>query len=510
MNKSTFDTSFSQAELLHLSVSRHPDFPAITFEGTTYSYKTFWNKIMRVAHWLQQHNIRSGDNIAYVGTNHISFLEMLFAANLIGARFVPMNFRLARNEMLHILNDAKVVLVVADEPSAKLLSGVEESVTKLIVDGHMPGWLEYNDLADLSGTNKIPEAAANEDALILYTSGTTGASKGAVLTNRNLFWNFINTVTCGEPIVGRVSLTCAPMFHVGGLNVTTLPTLFTGGHVVLHKGFDPEAVLKAIEALKVECFWAAPSMLLMLAAEPKFREASFASLKMLVCGGAPVPPSLIRTFNERDVLISQGYGLTETSAFATLLGSKAALDKIGSAGKPPLFGEIKIKLAGDPVDTSGQRGEVLIRGPMVFDRYWMKETETDESNAGNGWFRTGDIGYQDQDGYLFIADRVKDIVISGGENIYSAEVENALFDHPNIKEVAVIGTPHPKWGEGVTAVVVAQSNEETTLEEIRIFLEGRIARYKMPIRLEYIESLPRNSAGKVLKYILRERFSAEI
>ena len=192
------------------------------------------------------------------------------------------------------------------------------------------------------------------------------------------------------------------------------------------------------------------------------------------------------------------------------MGSKAALDKIGSAGKPPLFGEIKIKLAGDPVDTSGQRGEVLIRGPMVFDRYWMKETETDESNAGNGWFRTGDIGYQDQDGYLFIADRVKDIVISGGENIYSAEVENALFDHPNIKEVAVIGTPHPKWGEGVTAVVVAQSNEETTLEEIRIFLEGRIARYKMPIRLEYIESLPRNSAGKVLKYILRERFSAEI
>jgi fatty-acyl-CoA synthase len=328
-----------------------------------------------------------------------------------------------------------------------------------------------------------------------------------MLTHGNFFWNNVNARFGPENLAADVSLTCAPLFHIGGLNVTTLIGFQGGGHVVLHRSFDPGQVLADIARYRVQAMFGAPAMYLFMTQHPSFAGTDLSSIDVLICGGAPVPENLITAYKARGIKLCQGYGLTETAPFATFLGSRWIESKLGSAGLPPLYGEVRVVNSDNKPLTHGERGEVCVRAPNVMKGYWNRPDATRDAIDREGWFHTGDVGYFDDEGFLYLCDRVKDMVITGGENVYPAEVESVLYEHPAIAEVAVIGLPDAKWGEAVTAVVRLVPGAALTIEELREFAGERLARYKLPSRLHFVTEMPRNPAGKVLKFQLREQFS---
>jgi fatty-acyl-CoA synthase len=295
------------------------------------------------------------------------------------------------------------------------------------------------------------------------------------------------------------------MFHIGGLNVNTLLTLQKGGQVVIMPTFEPAAALALIEKHRVTAMFGVPAMFLFMSQVAAFDTTDLSSVRVLICGGAPVPEPLIRRYRERGVSFAQGYGLTETAPTALVTRPDETDTKIGAAGHAvlPLSDVALLDPLGEPVPV-GDRGEVCVRGPQVTPGYWNRPDATAEAIDANGWFHTGDVGVQDADGYVTVVDRVKDMVITGGENVYPAEVESVLYRHPAIAEVAIIGSPDEKWGEAVTAVVALKPGAELTLEGLREFADGELARYKLPARLRLVDALPRNPAGKVLKFKLRE------
>jgi fatty-acyl-CoA synthase len=337
----------------------------------------------------------------------------------------------------------------------------------------------------------------------MYTSGTTGLPKGAMLTHGNLFWNSANS-SYGEDFMGSTTLTCAPLFHIGGLNVTTLPSLARGIEVVLIRSFDAAEVLAALEKYSVSSMFGAPTMFLMMSQHETFATTDLSHIDAFVVGGAPVPVPLINLYSERGVSFCQGYGLTETSPFATMLETSMALKKVGSAGRPPMFTDVRIVDGDNKPLPAGERGEVCVRGPNVLKGYWNRPEATADAIDVQGWFHSGDIGYFDDQGYLFLCDRVKDMVISGGENVYPAEVESILYGHSAVIEVAVIGLPDEKWGEAVTAVAVVKEGSTLELEELREFASQSLAKYKLPSRLYFLDELPRNPAGKVQKFKIKD------
>lgn len=489
----------------------NPDLPAITFKEETSTYRQFIVRVYHLAEILKQGGINKGDRVAYLGTNHTVFLETLIAASCLGAIFLPINFRLAGPELEFIINDANVHTLIADQERSGLIDSIRGDLQCTRFIGLKAFSALWEDLEALLMTSDslqhCVQTEPDDVAIIMYTSGTTGRPKGAMLTHANLFWNNMNVFLATDTIIRKVSLTCAPLFHVGGLNVTTLPTLLKGGHLILQDVFDPERVLADIETYQVQSMWGAPAMFMFMAEHPNFPASDLSSIDFMVCGGAPVQASLIKKYKGKGLKLCQGYGLTETAAFASLLGSDIIEEKLGSAGKPPAFGEIHIVGQKNEPLAHGERGEVCIRGPMVFRGYWQRPDATKAAIEDSGWFHTGDVGYLDEEGYLFLCDRVKDIVISGGENIYPAEVESVIYEHSAIAEVAVIGLPDGKWGEAVTAVIVLRPDQELTLEQLREFMDRKIARYKLPLRLHYVDELPRNPAGKILKYKLRDHLT---
>ncbi len=291
--------------------------------------------------------------------------------------------------------------------------------------------------------------------------------------------------------------------------MTLIAALQYGAHVVLHRGFDPGKAIEDIARYRCTSMFGAPAMFLFMAQQPGFAEADISALRNLVVGAAPVPKNLLDIYGKRGVALNQGYGLTETAPFVSFLTSEFLEDKMGSAGKANVMGEVLIADASGNSVPAGEVGEILYRGPNVMKGYWNRPEATAEAIDSQGWFHTGDAGYVDEDGFLFISDRVKDMVISGGENVYPAEVEGVMFEHESIREVAVIGLPDEKWGEAVTAVVALNDGAELTLETLRGFCDGRLARYKLPLRLHIVAALPRNPAGKVLKFELREQFAKD-
>jgi fatty-acyl-CoA synthase len=313
-------------------------------------------------------------------------------------------------------------------------------------------------------------------------------------------------VCFGEDGVSGTTLTCAPLFHIGGLNVTTLMSLSKGVEVVLLRSFDAGQVLSLIEKHKVTTMFGAPTMFLMMVQDESFATTDLSSIATLTCGGAPVPVPLIKTYGERGITFCQGYGLTETAPFASLLASDQAMAKVGSAGKAPMFTEVRIVDENNNPVAAGVHGEVCIKGPNVMKGYWNREEATAEAIDTQGWFHSGDIGYLDDEDFLFLCDRVKDMVITGAENVYPAEVESILYGHSSILEVAVIGLPDKKWGEAVTAIAVLEEGAELTLESLRDFAGESLARYKLPSQLRFVDILPRNPAGKVQKFKLKEQF----
>ncbi|MFF7329574.1 long-chain-fatty-acid--CoA ligase [Streptomyces sp. NPDC008150] len=473
-----------------------PHRSALVHGQTRVTYAQLHDRSTRLAHHLRRLGVRPGDRVAFLGPNHPAFLETLFAAGQLGAVFVPLNTRLAEPELRHCLTDSGAGVLV-HTPAFEEFALACGTPRRVSVDAALE--------QDLAACSPVPldiRVTHADTAAIMYTSGTTGRAKGAVLTHGNLVWNSVNTLVDGEFAAGDVTLLSAPLFHTAALNMTCLPTVLKGGTLVLEESFSPARTLDLVQHLGVTVMFGVPAMFRQIAADPGFDAADLSSLRMLLCGGAPVPAALIRTFQRRGAAFIQGYGMTEASPGVCLLDAEHALDKAGSAGLPHFFSDVRIV---DPAGEDAPRGELLVEGPNVMSGYWNLPAETAEA-VRDGWFRSGDIAVADEDGYVTIVDRAKDMIISGGENVYPAEVEKILHEHPAVLDCAVIGVPDEKWGEVARAVVVLAPGAGASPEEILASLDGRLARYKIPKSLVVTDELPRSGTGKLLKPRIRRTF----
>jgi fatty-acyl-CoA synthase len=485
---------------------RTPERAALHFEGERWTFGQMQQEIERCAARLQALGVARGDRVAFLGLNQPMFFFSMFATLRLGAIFVPLNFRLTGPELAFMLNDCTAKLLIVDAQLRPVITAVRDelkTVSAILAAEEPDAWVG----GKLPATNHV--AVAEDDvAMIMYTSGTTGRPKGAMLTHGNFWWNNTNTMHALDVIQDDVTLVAAPVFHIGGLNVTTLVTLQKGGLVVLHRAFDPGKALADIAAHHVTTMFGVPAMFQFMAQHPTFAATDLSSVRVLVVGGAPCPEPVLKAFLARDVSMQQGYGLTETAPMVSFLAPEFALAKVGSSGKPAIFVEVKLVDAeGREVSEPGAKGEVLVRGPNVTTGYWNLPEATRAAIDEEGWFRTGDAAFYDEEGFIYICDRVKDMIITGGENVYPAEIESGLMRHPAIAEVAVIGEPDEKWGERVVAIAVLKPGHSLTIEELRSFAGEFLARYKLPSRLETVAALPRNATGKLLKYQLRETFA---
>ncbi|HXM83679.1 MAG TPA: AMP-binding protein [Burkholderiales bacterium] len=451
-----------------------PNKVALHFEGKDWTYAELWQRIELATKRL---GIAKGDRVAYLGYNNPEMLVLLFALARLGAILVPLNWRLTAAEHSEILADCSPKLLFCGPE-------FQEHASKL---GVPLGSFKDERVFVLGGQD-------NDDILIVYTSGTTGKPRGAVLTQSALLWNGYNSVHAHDLSQADHVLSPLPMFHVGGLNNQTLPALLAGASVTLHKRFEPGLWLADVGHCRPTVSLLVPATMAAVIAHPAWQKADLSSLKMLNTGSMVVPDSLIRAFHERGVPVGQIYGATETAPIAIVLLKEDAVRKAGSAGKPAPHCEVKL------VD-----GEIWVRGPAVMRGYWKDYSGL----TPDGWFRTGDLARIDEDGFYWIVGRSKEVIISGGENIHPAELENVLADCPAIAGAAVIGIDDPKWGEAACACIVRRDVglDETTVMKL---FEGRLARYKQPRRIVFLESLPRNAMGKVRKPELKRLIDTQL
>lgn len=502
------------AEWFRRRAMRAPEKPALSFQGETLTYGEFQTRIERAAALLTAGGVQRGDRVAVLAFNHPQTLVLLFAASRIGAILVPLNYRLSPVELRDIIIDAGAHTLISDARNVEPIDSVRSALgcqRHLLFGGSRDGW-ESMEAALAAAPASVASVDGQPDdvAVLMYTSGTTGRPKGVMLSNRNFWDNNANWLLTSDYTSRDVTLNMAPLFHVGGLCVVLLVTFLVGGHNILHDGFEPGAFLDDLERYKVTVTFTVPAMMLFASQHEKFAGTDLSSLRMIVAGGAPVPEPLLKTYAARDVPVSQCYGMTETTAGVTFLETTRAATKLGSCGRPGMLTEAKlIDADGREITQPDTPGELCMRGGNVTQGYWNMPEATAQVLSADGWFRTGDVARRDAEGFYTICDRTKDMIISGGENIYSAEVESVLYGHPAIAEAAVIGIPDEKWGETVLAIVVAKPGQTLTLEELRDFAAQGLARFKLPRVLEIIDVMPRNSNGKVQKPQLRERFGAK-
>jgi fatty-acyl-CoA synthase len=482
-----------------------PRAAALVHEGRTLGYAGLLGRVARLAHALRGLGVRPGDRVAYLGPNHPAFLETLFATGMAGGIFVPLNTRLAAPEIAYQLADSGASVLVYGPSHAELADavrgGTADRDVRAVGDRGEGG---YEALLAAAPDEPLDLPVALDDpCMIMYTSGTTGRPKGATLTHGNITWNAVNVLIDHDLVAGEVALVSAPLFHTAGLNMLTLPVLLKGGTCVLVAEFDPAATLDMIAEHRVTFMFGVPTMFQRVAAEPGWAGADLSSLRILTCGGAPVPPSLIETYQSRGLTFLQGYGMTEAAPGTLFLDAAHAVSKAGSAGVPHFFSDVRVVGPGMADVAPGETGEVVVQGPHVMRGYWGRPDDTAAVLAG-GWFRSGDAARVDEDGYAYIVDRIKDVIISGGENVYPAEVENAILADPDVLDCAVIGVPDDTWGEVGRAVIVPRPGADVDPGRVLGALAGRLARYKIPKSAVLAGAIPRNAAGKILKARLRE------
>jgi fatty-acyl-CoA synthase len=488
-----------------------PRRPAVVFGDATWTFADLQAESTRLAHALRELGVRGGDRVAHCSPNHPSSLQTLFAAGMLGAVYVPVNARLAAPEMRFVLGDSGASVLVHGEglDDRVATAAAELPDLHLVAIGEpVAGGTTLSALVDGASTEPIDEPVSLDDtAMIMYTSGTTGRPKGAILSHGNLTWNCMNVLVDLDLRGDEITLVTAPLFHAAALNMSCLPTLVKGGCAVIVESFEPGLVYDLVERHRVTFMFGVPAMYQAMAQHPRWVDADLTSLRILECGGAPVPESLIETYEARGLTFLQGYGMTEASPGVLFQGPYMD-HKVGSAGVASFFTDVRLVDAGGEPVAPGEIGEIQVKGPNVMQGYWNRPDATAEAIDADGWFRSGDAAVVDPDGFVTIRDRVKDMYISGGENVYPAEVEAAIFEHPSVADVGVIGLPDEKWGEVGCAIVVLRPDATLSLDDLRAFLDGRIARYKLPHRLELVDELPRSGPGKIAKPALRERFGA--
>ena len=498
---------------------KHPDKTALIFgDDRRVSYADLADAVERSAAVLSGRGIGRGDRVAYLGENAPEFLFLLFGAAHLGAVFVPVNTRLAAPEIAHVLADSGARLLVhdpafGDRVDAALADGTlgGDAAPHVVRTGASGRDGEPGLQRLLTLVTEVPAPAPtglDDPAALVYTSGTTGRAKGAVLTHGNLTWVSVNTIIDYDLVSSDVSLMISPLFHVASLGMGALPALMKGATVVLEAGFEAGRALDLIERHGITVVSGVPTTYQLMADHPEWATTDISSLRTLTCGGSAVPPRIRDAYEARGLSFTQGYGMTETSPGATSMSASMTRQKAGSVGLPHFFTDVRV-VGEDGMPVPARTvGEIHVQGPNVFAGYHGQPEATSAAFAADGWFRSGDLGYLDEDGYLYIADRLKDMIISGGENIYPAEVEGLIAGLPGITGVAVIGIPDEKWGEVPIALVTVADGAVVDTETVRAALSGQIARYKIPKAVTIVDDLPRTASGKVRKAELRARLLA--
>lgn len=454
------------------------------------------NRCNATANWLLAKGVEKGDRVALLSPNDICYFDLLLACGKIGAIFVPINWRLAPDEIKYILQDSSPKLVGYHSHLAGKLSRYNQNIRTFRVDDKVEYILNKGEHVEIS-------LHENDPLAIIYTGGTTGKPKGVVLSHRSIIWNGINTIISWNLTNEDTTLTYMPMFHTGGLNALSIPLLMVGGSVVIGKDFIPEDAVRYLNDFKCTIALFVPTMYHMMIETEGFKNSNFPTMKTFLSGGAPCPLDIYETFNKKGLKFKEGYGLTEAGPNNFFIETSEANEKRGSVGKPMLFNSIKL-LKEDGLEAKAEEvGEVLIKGKHSFASYWKNEEATMET-VKDGWLYTGDLAKTDTEGYFYIVGRKKDMIITGGENVYPLEVEHWIASLPQVDEVAVIGLPDQKWGEVVTAFIVLKRQESLSEEELKVHCSFKLGKYKIPKRIYMVEELPKTHVGKIDKKKLRE------
>ena len=488
-----------------------PDKTAILFEGSKISYASLARRIdscVRVL--IDGLGARPGSRVAFLGQNSPEQIALLFACARVGAILLPLNWRLAAPEHVQLLQHSKPLALFVDEAFVAHINGVRGQLGAVTLVGFGAtgdGWKSFAELEALAGNrlddSEVPGLSEDDGLLLCYTSGTTGAPKGALLSKKSLVWNAANSVHMHNMTADDVVLTVLPMFHVGGLNIQTMPALFAGATVVIHRQFNTDLFYRTLKKYPVTLTLVVPTVMHLLMADDRWAKGKPASLRMISIGSTVVPESMVTTVCDWGVPMVQVYGATETCPIAAYTPPEDAARKPASTGKTAKHCEIRIiDNTGENV-AAGESGEILVRGPNVMTEYWHDPQATREVFSER-WLHTGDIGHFDEEGFLFVDGRLKDMIISGGENIYPALIEGVLSELDGIEEVAVVGRPDDHWGEVAVAVVVVREGSDVNADRILDFCSGRISRFSCPREAVRVDHLPRNAMGKVLKKEVRQ------
>ncbi len=473
---------------------------ALHHEGHDISYAQLWQRVQDASAGLRAAGVRPGDRVAWLGLNHPDVLVLLLALARLGAILLPLNYRLAAPEHLAILAHAGVSLLVADP--------VHEDAAASLAAQAACTFLRAGELDAAASGDPLPAPEGSPDlpVLLVYTSGTSGQPKGVLHSQSGLVWNCQISVHAHDLKADDHVLSTLPMFHVGGLCIQTLPALYAGASVTLHSRFDAGAWLADVAGRRPTLSLLVPATLRAVIDHPAFAGADLSSLRMLATGSSTIPVSMIAAFHARGIPVSQVYGATETGPVSIYLRQQEAMQRAGFAGRAGLHIEVRLMdEQGLPVPP-GQVGEVWVRGPNLLCGYWK-----DAANPAfaDGWFHTGDLARCDDEGFYEIVGRSKDMIISGGENVYPAEIENLLADCPLVAEAAVVGEPDARWGEAVVAVVVRKPGAELDEARVRALFDGKLARFKHPKRIVFCDALPKTALGKVQKAGLLAAIAAQ-
>lgn len=496
-----------------------PNKVALIFnDGHEMTYRELADFSDAMSHLLTQRGVAKGDAVAFIGENSPEFLISLFGCARIGAIFVPINTRLAPPEIEHVLSDSGARVLVY---SPEFIDSVSEVAERAGVAHFLQTGPEgASGLAALTAsacTEAHPSFDApvslDDPAMIMYTSGTTGKAKGAILSHGNLTWVSLNTTLDYDLVRSDVALMASPLFHAAALGMGALPTVLKGATMVLEQGFNAARALELIERYRITSLSGVPTTYQLMADHENWPTTDLSTLTKLTCGGSAVPTRILDAYESRGLSFSQGYGMTETSPGATFLSPAKSREKQGSVGLPHFFTEVRVT---DPetgaVMPQGTVGEIEVRGPNVFLGYQGLPEATAQAFTPDGWYRSGDLGHLDEDGYLFISDRLKDMIISGGENIYPAEIEDHLNSIAGVSGAAVIGVANDQWGEVPWALLTLSGGVDPasiTTESVRAALDGKLAKYKLPKHVIVVDEFPRTASGKIRKADLRARYSAQ-
>ena len=494
--------------------------------GRRYTYAELNARANHLANWMRELGVQKGDRVSILAHNSVAYVDLFYGLAKIGAIFAPLNWRLVARELVYIVNDNRPKVLICGPEFVDTLAEMRAEVEvahHVSLEGAQIGktsevsetsevWSYEDELVKASDAEpERPPLEDDDTHAILYTSGTTGRPKGAMIPHRQVLWNCINTVISWGLTENDVSPVFTPLFHAGGLFAFMTPLFYVGGRIVLFRTFDLDAILQAILDEKCTVALGVPTIFGMIMNAPGFADADFSHMRFFISGGAPLPVELVDDWLEaKGGVFRQGYGLTEVGVNCFSMTDEESVWKLGSVGKPIFHSRMRLVNPETGQDVPvGQEGELLIAGPHVCTGYWRNPEATARAlcdDPGGPWFRTGDMAHKDEDGFYYIIGRYKDMIKSGGENVYAAEVEAVFCEHPAVREAVLIGQPHERWDEVGLMVVVLEEGQTATEEELKAFCGEHLARFKIPKKVVFTDALPYSSYGKVMKAELKKQF----